>query len=161
MEKFVQLVDFPNYLINKNGVIKNKKFNKILIGTSSWKYPAVNLSRNGIKYKRTIHRLLAINFIPNPLNKSEVNHINGITTDFSISNLEWVTPKENMKHSLDKGLRQKYYPQSNPYKLILDTYTGVFYNNVKEASKYSNYEYRYLRGMLNGNHKNKTSLIYA
>jgi hypothetical protein len=99
MEKFVQLVDFPNYLINKNGVIKNKKFNKILIGTSSWKYPAVNLSRNRIKYKRTIHRLLAINFIPNPLNKTEVNHINGITTDFSISNLEWVTPKENIYHS--------------------------------------------------------------
>jgi hypothetical protein len=99
MEKFVQLVDFPNYLINKNGVIKNKKFNKILIGTSSWKYPAVNLSRNRIKYKRTIHRLLAINFIPNPLNKTEVNHINGITTDFSISNLEWVTPKENIHHS--------------------------------------------------------------
>lgn len=99
MEKFVQIVGFPNYLINKNGVIINKKFNKILTGSINGRYPAVNLSKNGIKYKKTIHRLLAINFIPNPLNKKEVNHINGITTDFSISNLEWVSPKENIYHS--------------------------------------------------------------
>ena len=99
MENFVEVIDFPNYLINKNGVVINKKFNKILSGSTTRHYPAVNLSKNCIKYKRAIHRLIAIHFIPNPLNKKEVNHINGITTDYSISNLEWVTPRENLYHS--------------------------------------------------------------
>jgi hypothetical protein len=99
MENFVEVIDFPNYLINKKGVVINKKFNKILSGSKNRKYPVVKLSKNRIKYTKAIHRLIAINFIPNPLNKKEVNHINGITTDYSISNLEWSTPKENIYHS--------------------------------------------------------------
>lgn len=99
MENFVEVIDFPNYLINKKGVVINKKFNKILSGSKNRKYPVVKLSKNCIKYTKAIHRLIAIHFIPNPLNKKEVNHINGITTDYSISNLEWSTPKENIYHS--------------------------------------------------------------
>lgn len=99
MENFVEIIDFPNYLINKKGVVINKKFNKILSGSKNRKYPVVKLSKNCIKYTKAIHRLIAIHFIPNPLNKKEVNHINGITTDYSISNLEWSTPKENIYHS--------------------------------------------------------------
>ena len=99
MENFVEVIDFPNRVINKKGVVINKKFNKILSGSKNRKYPVVKLSKNCIKYTKAIHRLIAIHFIPNPLNKKEVNHINGITTDYSISNLEWSTPKENIYHS--------------------------------------------------------------
>lgn len=58
-------------------------------------YPMVNVNRHWT----LLHRLLAIHFIPNPDNKREVNHKNGIRTDFRLENLEWVTREENQLHS--------------------------------------------------------------
>lgn len=52
-----------------------------------------------------LHRLLATTFIPNPDNKPEVNHRNGIKTDNNLENLEWVTRSENMKHAFATGLK--------------------------------------------------------
>jgi hypothetical protein len=69
-------------------------------------YPAVDIKDNHFY----IHRLLAQHFIPNPFNKPYVNHINGVKTDFTLSNLEWCTPSENSKHAYDIGLRH-YVPQ--------------------------------------------------
>lgn len=51
---------------------------------------------------RLLHRLIAKGYIPNPENKREVNHKNGVKTDLRIENLEWVTASENIKHSYDK-----------------------------------------------------------
>jgi hypothetical protein len=47
---------------------------------------------------KTVHRLIAIQFIPNPDNKPHVNHIDGNPLNNAIDNLEWTDNRENASH---------------------------------------------------------------
>lgn len=104
MEVWIDLVDFEDsYQISNNGNVRNKKTKRILkfqTTGKSKKYKRVSLynPKTNKNMRYSIHRLVALSFIPNPLNKSQINHINGIQSDNRIDNLEWVTGKENMKH---------------------------------------------------------------
>jgi hypothetical protein len=70
-------------------------------------YLKVILCQNNKRYNKKVHRLVALMFIPNPENKPEVNHKNGIKTDCRKVNLEWNTPKENRQHAFNTGLSAK------------------------------------------------------
>ena len=69
-------------------------------------YITCNLSHNGKVKCKLVHRLVAETFIPNHQNKPEVNHIDGDKQNNSVKNLQWVTPSENQRHSIDLGLRK-------------------------------------------------------
>lgn len=57
----------------------------------------------GNGYHTFVHRLMAIVFIPNPLNKPHINHIDGNPKNNNLNNLEWCTHKENMEHKVFMG----------------------------------------------------------
>lgn len=67
-------------------------------------YKVVTLSVNGKCTTHTVHRLVAIAFIPNPNGKPFVNHLDGNKHNNHVSNLEWVTGSENTQHAWDTGL---------------------------------------------------------
>lgn len=70
-------------------------------------YLRVLLRKNNKSKHFLIHRLVCIEFIPNPENKKTVNHINGIKNDNRLENLEWATNSENLKHAYDTGLHSQ------------------------------------------------------
>lgn len=67
-------------------------------------YLVVRLRLPGSRKAITVHRLVALVFIPNPGNKPEVNHDDGDKTNNSVSNLFWATEKENYAHAIATGL---------------------------------------------------------
>jgi hypothetical protein len=67
-------------------------------------YLMANLSKKGEQTSCSVHRLIAMTFIPNNKNHPIVNHKNGIKTDNNINNLEWMNNSENVKHAVDTGL---------------------------------------------------------
>ena len=98
---------YPNYFVNEQGEFFSTKLNKVrkLKGSNHPEgYLIISIYNNNKAKQLFAHRLVAQTFIPNPQNKSQVNHKNGIKTDNRVHNLEWVTPKENTKHAIFIGL---------------------------------------------------------
>lgn len=108
-----------------------------------WKGKELNqLDNNGyrkVSVRRrqySVHRLVAMAFLPNPNNYSEVNHLNGVKCDNRVKNLEWCTHLQNHQHADKIGLRKirenhpsakldwkkvnqirKLYPKKSQYEL--------------------------------------------
>ena len=101
-EKIIK--DYEDYSVNTLGQIWSFKTNKYLKHNFRGGYPSVTLYNDTMKKRHTIHRLVTEYFIPNPLNKRTVNHINGIKDDNRIENLEWATDQENISHGYQLGL---------------------------------------------------------
>ena len=70
-------------------------------------YLTVCLSKGNAKKTFRVNRLVALAFIPNPLYKLEVNHIDGDKANNTVSNLEWCDRSENEKHAYSAGLKER------------------------------------------------------
>lgn len=91
------------YEVSNLGNIINVKRNRLLRPGYVYGYQSVSLSKHNIRCTKRLHRLIAKAFIPNPENKPAVNHIDGNKANNAVSNLEWVTDKENTHHAMSLG----------------------------------------------------------
>jgi len=101
------------YLINRNGVIVNKKgqpLKPFLRGKRKGTYPAVDLYLDGIRRRIDVHRVVAIHFVENrkPGIYNEVNHLDLNHMNYRADNLEWTNRRGNMQHSYFMRAGQDY-----------------------------------------------------
>jgi hypothetical protein len=100
----IQYKDTPYFVDTEGNVYRS---GKKLKGSMREGYIRLDSSYNNKRIQYSIHRLVAELYIPNPENKPEVNHINGVKTDNRVDNLEWNTSKENTQHAINNNLMAK------------------------------------------------------
>lgn len=94
------------YMVSNIGRIKSftHSFVKILRQPIAREgYCRITLSKKDNQKSCSVHRLVAMAFLPNPLNKPQVNHINSKRDDNRVENLEWCTATENLQHAVKVG----------------------------------------------------------
>jgi len=107
IETWKIIKNYNKYLVSDLGRIKrNYKSSELILKPqlSNAGYLRVQLSRDDKYIKYSVHRLVLMTFKPTQI-KLETNHINGNKTDNRLSNLEWVTPSQNIKHAYKNKLR--------------------------------------------------------
>ena len=102
----------------QNGIVRHIE-EKILVPNLNNKgYQYVGLSKNGKRKGMLVHRLVALAFIPNLENKSQINHKNEIKNDNVVENLEWCENKYNANYGTRNERiiqnRRSYKLENNP-----------------------------------------------
>ena len=147
-----------DYQIDTDGNIFSKRGRIMHPSRNGRGYVIESFVINDKRISRPIHRLVAKQFIPNPLGKETVNHKDGDPGNNKVENLEWGTPSEQMRHSFDVLGRS-----SSLATRLLGTclYTGDMnlFSSYREAARFLGIRSCSLIKALNG--KNGTCRGYS
>lgn len=114
-----------SYKISNTGIVKSLKRKFVLIDKilkhkiDRYGYQCVTLRSAPKSGYYTVHRLVALTFIPNIDNKLEINHIDGNKQNNKKENLEWCTNRENIDHAVQTGLSD-FVGEKNPRATITE-----------------------------------------
>ena len=130
-EEWRSISGLSRYLVSDFGRIYDCKRGRLLKQTPDHAgYLRVKLWINNIRVTVSVHRLVAFSFLDSFDSNLEVNHKDGDKTYNHISNLEWITRSENMKHAYENYLID--VPQRTP---VFCVETGEKYKSIREAAR--------------------------
>ena len=136
-----------NYYVSSEGrVKKNNKLLKQSFNRDGYKICYINLK------PKTVHRLVAIAFHPNPDNLEVVDHINEKKDDNRADNLRWVTMQQNTEYANEnrkKNNKKKNYPNFDILAIDADN-NATLYSTQKDAEKGTGVKSRAISKVVNG-----------
>lgn len=149
MEIWKDIVGYEGiYQISNFGRVKSLKGNEKFLKPRKNKlgYLLVALCKSGKRKESYIHRLVAMMFIKNPLNKPYINHIDCNPSNNNMNNLEWCTAKENMEYA------SKLERMHNTPLIAINLITGeqTYFNSQNEAGRQLNLDRRNICSVLKG-----------
>lgn len=133
----IEIEDFEDYGISEDGDVYSFKFNKIKkmkTPPNKHGYLQVFLFKNKQQYQKSVHRLLAQTFIPNPNNLETVDHQNRNRTDNRIENLRWISKSDNSRNAgvskySQSGIQGVGYDKSS------NSWIATWYNKYGKRTK--------------------------
>ena len=131
ISNYIPMVQDYYYIGNKGTIFsKFRECTRVTIsderdGSGNYYQRVTLMLKDGTKKYYSIHRLVMLCFYPrSDAEELEVNHINGVKTDNYVniidpskSNLEWVTPSENIKHAFANNLNSQVGENNSCYKI--------------------------------------------
>ena len=146
MEIYKVIQEYQNYSVSNLGNIINNKTNKPVKKFDNLGYEIVSLFNCSNHKSIKVHRLVASVFIPNPLNKRCVDHIDNNKKNNNVSNLRWATHQENCRNRVasgKSGIKGVYKFMELDGKTLYNVYIGYNYNtlflgcfdNIEEAKQ--------------------------
>lgn len=151
-----QIKDFPKYFITKTGKVFKMNKTGILKEVKPFlnhnNYLRVQIYKEGKPYKRFVHKLV-IEAYEGVQEGKQVNHKDGNKLNNSIENLEWVTPSENIKHSIKTGLRS--FESLEKKVIAVDIVTGkeLRFKSLREAERVTSIHASNIRKVIYGKRK--------
>ena len=129
--------NYPNYSINKDGVVLNIKKNKPVQTQLTYDgYKSLKLYNDGKSKRFTIHRLLGLHFIPLVEGKDIMDHINRNKLDNRLENLRWVNKSENNSNRnayKNSKLKERYITiNKSSYRLTIRNHNFIKCYNIKK-----------------------------
>lgn len=128
------------YMINEYRDIFSLKSNQYIKPYISNKgYKLIDLSKNGVRRKYSIHKLVAIHFVPNPNNFPIVLHKDNIKTNTYYENLIWGTYSENNSQTIKDGLNKVPKPDNRKHYLLSNGSDNIICYGVSKVTNIINY----------------------
>ncbi len=123
------------YSVSNFGRVRNNRNNKLLKLNNNGKgYLFVHLRKNKFNKSCYVHRLVLLNFIPNPDSKPECNHKDGNKLNNHMDNLEWNTRRENVHHAIKTGLSKGTCHENNDYQV--NAWANYQYRTIMKKNQY-------------------------
>ena len=145
---------FKGVEVTTKGVVK--KNGKELKQSKTWRgYCSVHFSIEGVKYNKSVHRLVATTFIPNPDNLPCVGHKDENPLNNCVENLYWTSYKDNnnygthtLKQSISASIPVTMYNPITGEEL-------VYFHGINEAQRETGINKAHISQCCTGNNKRR------